>query len=133
MKIEIIKFNEDLKMPTKANVGDAGLDCYSIVDFELKPNESKLIPLGFGLNLPYGYMATLRPRSSMNCKSIITQIGTIDSGYRGEIKARFINLSNETYYFEKGDKICQIVIQEIPEIELFFNTRGDKGFGSSGR
>ena len=120
-------------MPTKANLGDAGFDCYSIQDFELKPNESKLIPLGFGLNLSYGYMATLRPRSLMNAKGIITQIGTIDSGYRGEIKAMFINPSLTTYKFSKGDKICQIIIQEIPETELFINTRGEKGFGSSGR
>lgn len=133
MKIEIIKFNEGLKMPTKANVGDAGFDCYSVVDFELEPNEAKLIPLGFGLNLPYGFMATLRPRSSMNVKGIITQIGTIDSGYRGEIKVMFINPGLGTYKFTKGDKICQIVIQEIPEIELYINARGDKGFGSSGR
>lgn len=133
MKIEVIKFNEGLKMPTKANLGDAGFDCYSVIDFELKPSESKLIPLGFGLNLPYGFMATLRPRSSMNAKGIITQIGTIDSGYRGEIKAMFINPSLATYKFTKGDKICQIVIQEIPEIEFYINTRGDKGFGSSGR
>lgn len=133
MKIEIIQINENLIIPTQANIGDAGFDCYSVQDFELKPNEAKLIPLGFGLNLPYGYMATLRPRSSMNLKSIITQIGTIDSGYRGEIKTRFINLSNETYRFEKGDKICQFIVQEIPNTELFINTRGAKGFGSSGK
>ena len=95
-----------------------------------------MIPLGFGLEVPNGYMATIRPRSSMNAKGIITQIGTIDSGYRGEIKAVFINLNANSVSFKRGDKICQIVVEPVvlaePVLELG-DERGTGGFGSTGK
>ena len=72
----------------------------------------------------------------MNLKGIITYIGTVDSGYRGEIKAAFSNLNKKEYQVKKGDKICQIVIEPIILAEFvdnLQNDRGDKGFGSTGR
>lgn len=137
MKIKLIKFKEDLITPTRAHYNDAGLDCYAQEDFVLK-NIIK-VPLGFGIVVPDGYMATIRPRSSMNAKGIITQIGTIDSGYRGEICAIFINSMRDydgDLCFKKGDKICQIVIEPVvlaePVLELG-EERGEGGFGSSGK
>lgn len=154
MKIKLIKFKDDLIMPVRAHYNDAGIDCFAQEDFalfefnqkvrilkkdnvvETSPIDRILVPLGFGLEIPDGYMATIRPRSSMNIKGIITQIGTIDSGYRGEIKAYFINTSHEFYKFNKGDKICQIVIEPVilaePVLELE-NDRGTGGFGSTGK
>lgn len=95
-----------------------------------------LIKLGFGLEVPDGYMATIRPRSSMNAKGILTQIGTIDSGYRGEIKVVLINLTGKPFEIKKGDKICQIVIEPVVLADLvedLGDERGEGGFGSTGR
>lgn len=145
MKIKLIKFRDDLIKPTRAHYNDAGIDCYAQEDFWLEHPDYDYIPhtdgkmlvnLGFGLEIPDGYMATIRPRSSMNAKGIITQIGTIDSGYRGEIKAIFLNYTNETFKFERGDKICQIVIEPVvlaDFVEELDNSRGEGGFGSTGK
>ena len=155
MKIKLINYgaaDKDL-LPVRAHYNDAGLDCYAQEEFtlfefgqtikilsdngaEIKTVDRELVPLGFGLKIPDGYMATIRPRSSMNIKGIITQIGTIDSGYTGEIKAYFINTSKNIYHFNRGDKICQIVVEPIalaePVLELEDN-RGNGGFGSTGK
>lgn len=147
MKIKINKFNENVKIPTRSHYDDAGLDCYALEDFTLQPmsgngfnfltsNNTTLVSLGFGLEIPNGYMATIRPRSSMNVKGIITQIGTIDSGYRGEIKAAFCNLTSRSIEFKAGDKICQIVIEPVVVADLIEDLgeeRADGGFGSTGR
>ena len=150
MKIKLIKFRDDLIQPVRAHYNDAGIDCFAQEDFEiygfgtvavsdgelLTSTDRKLVPLGFGLVVPDGYMATIRPRSSMNVKGIITQIGTIDSGYRGEIKAYFINTGDDSFHFKRGDKICQIVIEPVvlaePVLDLG-EERGEGGFGSTGK
>ena len=94
------------------------------------------VDLGFGVEVPDGYMAVIKPRSSMNLRGIITQIGTIDSGYRGEIGGIFINLTNKDIVINKGEKICQIVIEPVilaDFVEELDNSRGDGGFGSTGK
>ena len=137
MKIKLIKFNDNLITPTRAHYNDAGLDCYALEDIVLHGKTMKsLIPLGFGLEIPDGYMGTIRPRSSMNAKGILTQIGTIDSGYRGEIKVVMINLTDRPILISKGDKICQLVIEPVilaDLVEELNNNRGEGGFGSSGK
>lgn len=162
MKIKLIKFKEDLIKPTRAHYNDAGIDCYAQEDITLPSFKSeievepvtnkdevvgydyivmtgatpKLIPLGFGLEVPDGYMATIRPRSSYNVKGVISQIGTIDSGYRGEIKAVLINLTSEPISIKKGEKICQIVIEPVilaDFVEELDDSRGEGGFGSTGK
>lgn len=151
MKIKLIKFRDDLIKPTRAHYNDAGIDCYAQEDITLDAlygcvsalyptarvaSVPTLIPLGFGLEVPDGYMATIRPRSSYNVKGVISQIGTIDSGYRGEIKAVLINLTNKDIEIKKGEKICQIVIEPVilaDFVEELDNNRGDGGFGSTGK
>lgn len=153
MKIKAIDFGafSNGLAPKRAHYNDAGIDCYAQDGFvlgrfgsnSLNPDTGEVrqayiakIPLGFGLEVPDGYMATIRPRSSMNAKGVITQIGTIDSGYRGEISAIFINASDEDLWFAMGDKICQIVVEPIalPDLSLELGSdRGDGGFGSTGR
>ena len=153
MKVKIIKFRDDLISPIRAHYNDAGIDCFAQEDFALEGfgreyikhegefatyirGDRFLVPLGFGLEIPNGYMAVIKPRSSMNIKGIITQIGTIDSGYRGEIKAYFINTSKNRYQFKRGDKICQIVVEPVivaDLVEELGDERKDGGFGSTGR
>ena len=163
MKIKLIKFNDNLITPSRAHYNDAGLDCYALEDITLRPNiiteytvqkiaynltaqgdirntqthfEINVVPLGFGLEIPDGYMGTIRPRSSMNAKGILTQIGTIDSGYRGEIKVVMINLTDRPILISKGDKICQLIIEPVilaDLVEELNNDRGAGGFGSSGK
>lgn len=147
MNIKLIKFRDDLIKPSRAHYNDAGIDCYAQEDITLEglygyetmlgvESSPTLIPLGFGLEVPDGYMATIRPRSSMNAKGVLTQIGTIDSGYRGEIKAVLINLTGEPIKIKKGDKICQIVIEPVilsDFVENLGDERGEGGFGSTGR
>ena len=145
MKIKLIKFRDDLIHPLRAHYNDAGIDCYALDDFELIPmhspfmthnNATKIIPLGFGLELPDGYVATVRPRSSMNAKGIHTCIGTIDSGYRGEIKCGLCNLTNKIISIKRGERICQIVIESIilaDFVEKLGDDRGTGGFGSTGK
>ena len=139
MKIKLIKFNDNLITPTRAHYDDAGLDCYALEDIELpafNEDRSTIINLGFGVEIPNGYVGTIRPRSSFNAKGIITQIGTIDSGYRGEIKAVLINLTNQNYLIKKGSKICQLVIEPVviaDLVEELGEERKDNGFGSTDR
>lgn len=136
MKIKLIKFNDELIKPQRAHYNDAGMDCYAQNNIVLEPMQTMMIPLGFGLEVPDGYMATIRPRSSMNSKGILTQIGTIDSGYRGEIKAILINLNNQAININRNDKICQIIIEPVILAEFvdeLQNNRGTGGFGSTGK
>lgn len=136
MKIKLIKFNKELIIPKRAHYNDAGVDCYALDIVELPPLTPVMIPLGFGLEVPDGYQAIIKPRSSMNAKGIITQIGTIDSGYRGEIKAVLINTSQTPFVIMKGDKICQIIIEPVilaDFVEDLQNDRGAGGFGSTGK
>ena len=149
MKIKLIKFRDDLILPIRAHYNDAGIDCFAQEDFDLcvfgaskqtetyiESTDRQLVSLGFGLEIPDGYMAVIKPRSSMNVKGIISQIGTIDSGYRGELKAYFINTSAFNYHFKRGDKICQIVIEPVilaDIVEDLGDERGEGGFGSTGK
>lgn len=136
MKIKYIDYGATYK-PIRAHYNDAGLDCFANEDFIICGDKTVMIPLGFGLEIPNGYMATIRPRSSINAKGLITQIGTIDSGYRGEIKAIFVNPNQfSTFEFKKGDKICQIVIEPVVIADLIeedLEERGTGGFGSTGK
>ena len=136
MKIKFIKFNDDVKIPFAAHYNDSGLDCFALDDHKLKQFKPVLIPLGFGISLPDGIECQLRGRSSNNIKGIITQFGTIDSGYRGEIKACLINLTPDDILIKKGDKVCQLVFSSFVQVDLveeLNNDRKEGGFGSTGR
>ncbi len=129
-------------MPKIEHHGDAGFDLYSNEDTTLKPGERKLIGTGIAMAFDKGYEAQVRPKSGLAIKhglSMVNTPGTIDAGYRGEVKVILINHGEENYTVEKGKKICQIVFNKIeePEIEeveeLDKTTRGEGGFGSTGQ
>ena len=128
--------------PKKAHIDDAGYDLYSRIDVELAPMSGTAVPVGFALELPSGYEAQIRPRSGLAVKHHITVTnspGTVDANYRGEVKAMLYNLGKEPFTIKCGDRIAQMVICKLPEIELKEVTglsdsdRGTSGFGSSGK
>lgn len=135
MKIEVIDFGYD-KLPVRAHYNDAGADVHVCCDsFLLYPNETKRIPLGFGLKIPDGMAGFIFPRSGLSTKGIICELPPIDSGYRGEIHAIVTNHSEETFVIHKGDRIGQLVILPIIIAEFTSDvneSRGDSGFGSTG-
>ena len=136
-----IKKSAEAKMPSYAHKGDAGMDMYAAEEYILKPMERKLISTGIRIAIPHGYEAQIRPKSGLAVEHGISHansVGTIDSGYRGEIKVPLINLSDKPYKIEKGKKIAQMVFAKVEEAifeevnELDTTTRNDKGFGSTG-
>ena len=143
MKIKIVNKGHQ-PLPTYATEQSAGMDLranigeYPII---LKPLERKLIPTGLHIALPVGYEAQVRPRSGLALKKGITVLntpGTIDADYRGEIGVVLINLSNEDFVVEDGERIAQMVIArheqgEFVSVEVLDETeRGEGGYGHTG-
>jgi dUTP pyrophosphatase len=141
MKTRITKLHPDAVLPTYAHgpAEDAGMDLRSVERVVLSPGSSQGVPTGLAIELPPGYEAQVRPRSGLGLKHAITvNFGTIDPGYRGEIRVVMFNLGRADYVVEKGDRIAQLVIAryeavEWDEGELGDSARGAGGFGSSGR
>ena len=140
LKIKIKKV-ADVKSPYYAHKGDSGVDLYSADDYILKPMERKLISTGIKIAIPPGYEAQVRPKSGLAIEHGISHansVGTIDSGYRGEIKVPLINFGDKPYKIEKGKKIGQMVFAKVEEAvfeevqELDSTARGEGGFGSTG-
>ena len=125
-----------------AHAGDAGADLRTTEDFTLSPFERALVPTGIAIALPAGYVALVHPRSGLAVKQGVTVLnapGTVDAGYRGEIKVPLINMDpNNTVQFNRGDRIAQLVIQRYVEAnfveadQLPGSDRSTKGFGSTG-
>lgn len=140
MIINIKKLNEDAITPTYARAWDAGADLYAIESLEIPANTVYLASTGIAVEIPSGYVGLIHPRSSLAMKAVtvMNAPGTIDAGYRGEVKVLLCNHSSWPYKVEKGDKIAQLVIQEVIEAqfvevaELSDSTRGTGGFGSTG-
>lgn len=144
MKLDVkIKLLEGGRLPSYGRNGDVCLDCFARCDkpIKIENKERALIPLGFALELPEGFEAVVRPRSGNSSKGIDISIGTVDTNYRGELKAVVTNNRNnlnETLVIENGAKICQLAIRSVPIInwnvvtELSETERGSAGFGSSG-
>ena len=141
VKIKLEPDCEDF-FPKKAHSDDAGYDLYSRIDATLVSMSGMAVPVGFAMELPSGYEAQIRPRSGLAAKHHITVTnspGTVDANYRGEVKAILFNLGKEPFTIKRGDRIAQMVICKLPEIELqevaalSESDRGTGGFGSSGK
>jgi len=131
-------------LPTYATTGSSGMDIRANIDEPqvLQPLERTLVPTGLFIELPQGYEAQIRPRSGLAVKQGITCLntpGTIDADYRGEIKVILINLSQQEQVIQPGDRIAQMVIQQITQIswlqveELEVTERNAGGFGHTGK
>jgi dUTP pyrophosphatase len=129
----------EVHLPKYAHDGDAGLDIYSAADDILMPGEKKLIPAGFKIAIPKGYVGLIWDRSGMAVKhSIHTLAGVIDSGYRGEVSIVLKNLGSDEFKIEKNMRIAQMLIQPIVAASLKevssldVTSRNEGGFGSTG-
>lgn len=140
-QIEILITCDPELWPVMANQGDAGYDIKAAVDIDLEPGARSLVATGMHIAIPNGYVGFIHPRSGLAVKNGITVLnspGTIDSGYRGEIKVPLVNHSNETFSVRRGDRIAQIVFQRYEEArfiqveQLPGTLRGNQGFGSTG-
>ncbi|MDT5161744.1 MAG: dUTP pyrophosphatase [Mycobacterium sp.] len=145
--LAVVRLDRDLPMPSRAHDGDAGVDLFSAHDVELAPGQRALVPTGIAVAIPHGMVGLVHPRSGLAARvglSIVNSPGTIDSGYRGEIKVSLINLDPEKpIVLHRGDRIAQLLVQrvELPELVevtsfdeagLADTSRGDGGHGSSG-
>ena len=131
-------------LPEYATVSAAGMDLRAFTDspIELQPLERKLIPTGLFIELPVGFEAQIRPRSGLAFKHGITVLnspGTIDADYRGEVKVLLVNISNEKFVINDGERIAQMVIAKHEQVswqltdELNESERSAGGFGSTGK
>lgn len=142
MNVLVQRLDPDLPLPTRAHPGDAGLDLYARVDATLAPGERATIPTGVAIALPDGYAAFVHPRSGLAARhgvGVVNGPGTIDAGYRGEIAVILINLDPAASVdLHRGDRIAQLVVQEIPKVTLIEvaalpgSARDTGGFGSTG-
>jgi len=143
IKIEKVEGCEDLPFPISASKFSSGVDllCAEAADTVLKPGKRKLISTGIKIMIPEGYEGQIRPRSGLSLKHGITVLntpGTIDSDYRGIVKVILINLGEEDFKIQRGDRIAQLVIQKIffPNFKIVESLnktkRGEGGFGHSG-
>jgi len=141
MKIPIKKLHPDAILPTYAHgpEEDAGLDLRSVERVVLAPGEAQAVPTGLAIELPRFHEAQVRPRSGLALKhSVTVNFGTIDPGYRGEIRVVMFNLGRTNYTVEKGDRVAQLIVAPYDAVqweegELGDSVRGAGGFGSSGR
>ncbi len=143
MVIKIVNRSNN-PLPEYSTEMSAGMDLRAFLEepVALKPLERKLVPTGLYIELPKGYEAQIRPRSGLAIKKGITVLntpGTIDADYRGEIGVILINLSNEEFIIENGERICQMVVSShetvkwSPVEELGETQRGAGGFGHTGK
>ncbi len=146
-RLAVVRLDPDLPMPERAHSGDAGVDLFSAQDLELGPGQRALVPTGIAVAVPMGMVGLVHPRSGLAARvglSIVNSPGTVDAGYRGEIKVSLINLDPaEPIVIKRGDRIAQLLLQrvELPELVevssfdeagLGETTRGEGGHGSSG-
>ncbi len=137
--ISIRKVSPDAVLPTRAHAHDAGMDLYSLEDILLEPRQGKMSRTGIAVAVPEGYVGMVADRSSLAKKGVKTAGGVIDAGYRGEVHIVLWNISGEVISLKRGERIAQLLILPIAtpvvlEVDSHDETsRGDKGFGSSGK
>lgn len=141
VSVEILLVAEPGFEPSYAQPGDAGADLKSTEDVTIPAGRWKLVGTGVKVAMPDGYVGLVHPRSGLAAKQGITVLntpGTVDAGYRGEIKVNLYNASDEDFQVKRGDRIAQLVFQEVSRAkfitvtELPETARGEAGFGSTG-
>ncbi|GAA4385330.1 dUTP diphosphatase [Tsukamurella soli] len=141
-QIPVLRLDRGLPLPKRAHPGDAGIDLYSAISVRIDPGRRTLIPTGVAIALPEGTVGLIHPRSGLAAKhglTIVNTPGTVDAGYRGEIKVCLINTDPDAAVdIKRGDRIAQLLVQqvELPAVvEVPFlddSVRGTGGYGSTG-
>ena len=142
LEIQVRRLDPSVPLPTYALPGDAGADLVTTEAVVLGPGERAVLPTGIAMAIPYGYAAFVHPRSGLAARmgvALVNAPGTIDAGYRGEIKVIVVNLDpREPVRFSAGDRIAQLVVQRVEYVrfvetdELSDSVRGTGGHGSTG-
>ena len=146
LHVKFKKLHDNAVLPKYAKDGDAGMDCYTVSGPIIKPTYIAY-DLGFAVEIPYGYVGLLFPRSSISKQELIlaNSVGVIDAGYRGPVQARFKSTSDKDLgidkdlIYDEGDAVCQLMILPYPTVqpawadELSDTERGEGGFGSTGK
>ncbi|MBA3729028.1 MAG: dUTP diphosphatase [Actinobacteria bacterium] len=143
MRLPFQRLRAEALLPAYARVGDAGLDLASAADVEVRPGERAMVPTGLAVAIPEGHAGLVLPRSGLAARSGLTLAnapGLVDAGYRGEVICAMVNLDRErTVKIARGERIAQLLVVPIPRAEpewvdeLPPSTRGEGGFGSTGR
>jgi dUTP pyrophosphatase len=138
----LTRLDPGVPVPAYAHPGDAGADLVTTVDVRLEPGERAMVPTGVAIALPEGYVALVHPRSGLAARfgvSIVNAPGTVDAGYRGEIKVVLVNLDpRDPVELHRGDRVAQLVLQRVEQARfvevdaLPGSARGDGGYGSTG-
>lgn len=142
LEVPLLRVDPQVPVPAYARPGDAGADLCSAVDVTLAPGERAVVPTGVALALPAGCAGFVHPRSGLAARHGLTVVnapGTIDAGYRGEIRVTLLNTDREhPVVLRRGDRIAQLVVQRVEHVrfvevrELPESVRGAAGFGSTG-
>lgn len=143
LRIQKLPHALDLPLPTKHSADAAGLDLCAAVSeaITLLPMSITLVPCGFAMAIPSGYEGQVRARSGLASKhgiTLINAVGTIDADYRGEVKVSLINLGGQPFVISRGDRIAQMLILPVPQVEIVEvesldeTKRGANGFGHTG-
>jgi dUTP pyrophosphatase len=142
LEVQIHRLDPELPLPSYAHADDAGADLMAAVDVTLPPGERVMVPTGVAVALPPGYAGFVHPRSGLAARcglSIVNAPGTIDAGYRGEIKVVLVNLDpRQAVTLRRGDRIAQLVVQRVETVRfvetdgLDDTPRGAGGYGSTG-
>ncbi len=141
IELAVVRLREEATLPGRAYAGDAGLDLSTCERVELAPGERAVVPTGLAVAIPAGFAGFVQPRSGLAARqgiAVVNSPGLIDAGYRGEIRVVLLNTDREqTFIAEPGDRIAQLVVLPVPELELVeldelpATERGVHGFGSS--
>ena len=142
LEVTVTRLDPGVPLPAYARPGDAGADLVTTVDVDLAPGERVLVPTGIAIALPDGYAAFVHPRSGLALRhglSVVNTPGTIDAGYRGEIKVLLVNHDlHDRVRLARGDRIAQLVVQRVEHVAfaevdaLPESARGAGGYGSTG-
>jgi len=142
VEIQVTRLDEGVPLPSYAHPGDAGADLVTTVDVDLAPGERALVPTGLAIALPEGFVGLVHPRSGLAARfgvSIVNAPGTVDAGYRGEVKVLLVNLDpSSPVRLRRGDRVAQLVVQRVEharfvEVDrLPGSARGAGGYGSTG-
>ena len=136
MKIRFIRFNEKALPPVRKHYSDTGADIKMLTDGSIGPRETKVIPLGFGIEVPNGHSARLQVRTSIARRGLFIQGCAIDAGYTGEISMILHNISDNEFSWNAGERLGYIEVYptQYPEfVENLEKGRGDGAFGSTGK